>query len=616
MSTIPPLATSRDRDLPAPPLRSRHWLLRGFDLRRWDARTWDARTWDARTWDARTWDARTWRNNLRLTSALVLLSFVICHLFAHSLLIVSLNAANVAFDVTMYVWQTKIGTALLLAAFFVHYGNALWSIYVRQSLRLAPWQWTQVALGLSIPLLVMSHVMGTGVADNALGVTGSYKSVLIAHWVISPWHAIVQALAVLTVWTHACVGIHFWLRTKPRYVYWRPYLLAFALLLPAFALAGYIAAGNEVLRASRNPDFVAQVLRESHVTPQTGSEVAWLAELGIGAHLALIGLAFGGRELRLWRLRSRKLPRLTHASGRVMPISAGASVLETLRHEGVPHAALCGGRARCTTCRVLVTKGGEGLPPASGLEAAALARIGATPGMRLACQLRPTADISIMPLLAPDAGAAEGSLRGGFEGSERLITVVFVDIRGSTSLGESKLPYDVLFILNRFFHEMSKAVAATNGHYSQFTGDGLMALYGLDAADPATGPADALRGAHDMLARLGDLNHQLRGELSRPLRIGIGIHYGEAIVGAMGPPRSQIITAIGDTVNTCARLESLTKDHDCVVIISQRAAELAGLDVEGRELLQAAVKGRSAPVQFYALKTIADLTIAAQESQE
>ncbi len=133
MSTIPPLATSRDRDLPAPPLRSRHWLLRGFDLRRWDARTWDARTWDARTWDA-----RTWRNNLRLTSALVLLSFVICHLFAHSLLIVSLNAANVAFDVTMYVWQTKIGTALLLAAFFVHYGNALWSIYVRQSLRLAP----------------------------------------------------------------------------------------------------------------------------------------------------------------------------------------------------------------------------------------------------------------------------------------------------------------------------------------------------------------------------------------------------------------------------------------------------------------------------------------------
>jgi adenylate cyclase len=258
-----------------------------------------------------------------------------------------------------------------------------------------------------------------------------------------------------------------------------------------------------------------------------------------------------------------------------------------------------------------VTKGAEALEPAAGLEAAALSRIGATPGMRLACQLRPSTDISIMALLAPDAGAIEGSLRGGFEGSERLVTVVFVDMRGSTGLGEDKLPYDVLFILNRFFGAMAKAVAATNGHYSQFTGDGLMALYGLDAADPATGPAQAVRGAQAMLAGLGELNHQLRDELPAPLRIGIGIHHGEAIVGAMGPPRSQIITAIGDTVNTCARLESLTKDYDCVAIVSQRAAELAGLDATGLTLQLASVKGRSEPVQFYALKTLAELSSAA-----
>ena len=111
--------------------------------------------------------------------------------------------------------------------------------------------------------------------------------------------------------------------------------------------------------------------------------------------------------------------------------------------------------------------------------------------MRLACQIRPTADISVMPLLAADASAADGTVRGGLEGSERLITVVFVDMRGSTTLGEAKLPYDVLFILNQFFHEMTKALVATNGHYSQFTGDGLMALYGLYAADPTTGAADA-----------------------------------------------------------------------------------------------------------------------------
>ena len=121
------------------------------------------------------------------------------------------------------------------------------------------------------------------------------------------------------------------------------------------------------------------------------------------------------------------------------------------------------------------------------------------------------------------------------EGSERLITAVFVDLRASTTLGETRMPYDVLFILNRFFAEMTKALAKTNGHYSQFTGDGLMAIYGLDAGDPALGPVQALRGAREMLARLDQLNVQMQAELRQPLRMGIGIHYGEAIVGSMGP---------------------------------------------------------------------------------
>jgi adenylate cyclase len=99
----------------------------------------------------------------------------------------------------------------------------------------------------------------------------------------------------------------------------------------------------------------------------------------------------------------------------------------------------------------------------------------------------------------------------------------------------------------------------------------------------------------------------LRGDLPQPMRIGIGIHFSEAIVGAMGPPGSQIITAIGDTVNACARLESLTKDYDCAVIVSRRAAEMAGLDVKGRKLHQASVRGRTQTVEFYALKTMADL---------
>jgi adenylate cyclase len=134
------------------------------------------------------------------------------------------------------------------------------------------------------------------------------------------------------------------------------------------------------------------------VIAQKRDEVLKLEQLGVAIHLALVSLAFAARGVRGWRNRSRQLPRLAHASGRVVPITVGATVLETLRDHGIPHASLCGGRARCTTCRVLVTKGLERQPAPSALEANALARIGASPGMRLACQIRPRADIAVMPI--------------------------------------------------------------------------------------------------------------------------------------------------------------------------------------------------------------------------
>ena len=449
----------------------------------------------------------------------------------------------------------------------------------------------------------------TRIAESVLGVTSNYSSVLIIQWVLSPWLGVLQATAVLTVWVHACIGVHFWLRTHTWYTRWQALFVVLGLLLPTLALSGYVTAGNHVQRAATNPNYTKISLEDSGLTDEKRAEIGHVALTGSAAYLALVLLPFVGRGVRSWRYRRRRPPLLSHSNGSILPILPGATVLETLRENGILHASICGGRARCTTCRVLVTRGLDSLPEPSGLEARALARIGAATGMRLACQICPTADISVMPLLAADASAAEGMVRGGLEGSERLITVLFVDLRGSTILGEAKMPYDLLYILNQFFSEMTKALDATNGHYAQFTGDGLMALYGLNAKDPATGAADALRGAREMLARVAQLNSRLRGDLSQPMRIGIGIHFGEAIVGAMGPPNSQIMTAIGDTVNTCARLERLSKEYHCGVIMSRRAAEMTDLNVERRELHQASVGGREQIVEFYAMKTLGDLRV-------
>ena len=523
-----------------------------------------------------TWDVGTVRARLRLGSGLIMLAFVVMHLTAHVVLLISFDWADATLALLMTPWRTTAGTALLAAAFLTHYANALWSIYVRRSLRMPRWELWQLALGLSIPLLLARHVVASRVSELALGTSTTYSTIMLTFWHSRPWLGILQVLALIVIWLHASIGIHFWLRTKAWYRDWIIAFRAFAVLLPTLALAGFIAAGNQTLREAESPDYVRTTRERTHGTPETAAAVDHMTWAALGIHVGLVGLAFGARATRNWRYRRRAPPTLTHASGRRLTILPGATLLETLRDNGVPHASVCGGRARCTTCRVMVTKGLDTLPAPQPREQAALDRIKASPGMRLACQIRPTKDVAVMPLFAADASAIDGTVRGGLEGSERLITVVFVDLRGSTTIGEARLPYDVLYLLNQFFHEMTRALAATSGHYSQFTGDGLMALYGLHEADPRRGAADALRGAREMLAGLDRLNRQLRNEMSRPLKIGIGIHHSEAIVGAMGPPKSQIITAIGDTVNTCARLESLTKEFNVPVVVSRQAAEAAG----------------------------------------
>ena len=549
------------------------------------------------------WNTQDIRGQLRLGSGLTLFAFVVCHLSAHVTLLISVEFGNQVLSAFLYPWRTSFGTAILLAAFVIHYSNALWSIYRRRSLRMSNWERWQIVLGLSIPMLLTLHISGTRIAEATLATNPDYASVLISQWVRSSWLNLLQIAAVVTVWLHACIGLHFWLRTKLWYPSSQVYLMSGALLLPALAVAGFITAGNQFRRlAKSDPTTIQLLLDDSNTTEASVIAVSQIALVALVVHLFLTLLPLCARGIREWFAQRRSRPFLFYPNGRKVPIRAGATVLETLRESGIPHAAVCGGRARCTTCRVLVSQGFGDLLPPGGQEARALARIDAAPSVRLACQLRPTTDISIVPLLAADATPSDGLAKGGLEGSERPITVMFVDLRDSTLLGESKMPYDVLFLLNLFFREMTKAIVATNGHYSQFTGDGLMALYGLQAKDTVTGAADAIRGAQEMLSRLNRLNQDLRGEMSNPLRIGIGIHFSEAIVGTMGPPGSQIITAIGDMVNTCARLENLTKEYGCPIIISRSAAEAAGLDVSRMQLHDIFVKGRVASVEFYAIE--------------
>jgi adenylate cyclase len=307
-----------------------------------------------------------------------------------------------------------------------------------------------------------------------------------------------------------------------------------------------------------------------------------------GTIVALL-LARLGRNL--WR-RRHGLVRIGYPDGRFIDVAPGTSVLEASRLAGIPHAHVCGGRARCSTCRIRVRAALGSIDPPGPVEERVLRRIGATANIRLACQLRPKGAVAVTPLLPPFAYATDGQRRVDFEqGSEREIAILFADIRGFTALSEGRLPYDVVFVLNRYFATVGQAVETAGGRIDKFIGDGAMALFGIERG-PAAGCREALAAARLISERLVELNASLRGEIDRPLRIGIGIHCGPAIIGEMGFGGAAAITAIGDAVNTASRLEELTKGYGCELVVSEEVVGRAGLDLSAFPRHEIEIRGK------------------------
>ena len=538
---------------------------------------------------------------LRLATGLVLATYVVGHLANHALGVLSIDAQEALLDVLAPVWQSVPGTLILYSALLVHALLGLIALWRRQTLRMPAWEMVQLTLGLAVPLLLIPHVFASRVAAALTGTDTTYHAVIAGIWA-SPASMIRQPLLVVIVWVHLLVGLHYWLRLRPGYRRSLPILYPLAVLLPVLALLGFWGAGLE-LRAATGAGYGAAPGGYDSASPANRAAAA-LRELreqqALATYLGLLALVLAGRVLRRVVSETRRgTYRISHSNGRVVTAPIGHTLLEALRDAGIPHASVCGGRARCTTCRVRVDQGARALPPPGITELNALTRIDAEKNVRLACQLRPTRSLRITPLVEPHVGPGEIDALP-MPGRERSVAVMFVDLRESSRLGEQRMPYDVFFIINRFFAEMAEALAETGGYYSTFSGDGLMALYGASTG-LARACRDAMRGAIAIGERIARMNAALASDLGEPLRAGISIHAGEAIVGTMGPPATPLLSAIGDTVNVAARLEAETKRHHCVLVISSACARAAGVDLSAFPQHTATVRGRSEPVTYYAI---------------
>jgi adenylate cyclase len=306
---------------------------------------------------------------------------------------------------------------------------------------------------------------------------------------------------------------------------------------------------------------------------------------------------------------------------RAIEIEDDEIVLEASLRAGIPHTHICGGSARCSTCRVLIVEGLEFCSPRTSPEAELAKKLRLEPEIRLACQTQIAGGKVILRRLAIDSEDLETFNKQVAEdatanpvGKEKKLAILFSDIRGFTPFAESLLPYDVIYVLNRYFQKMGYVINRNGGMINNYMGDGFMALFGLENPDNAA--AQAVRAGVEMLEEIEKLNPYFETLYNHRLRIGIGIHCGLVVVGNLGESKTQTLTAIGDVVNFASRIESANKKVGTNLLISQETyEEVKEWAIVNRRVL-VEIPGKSGEYPLYEVVGMPPLPVEIEEVSE
>ncbi len=543
---------------------------------------------------------------LRLFSGLVLFTYAAFHFFNLSLGLVSIDAMLAFQDWRKLITRSLPGGIILYAALITHPLLAITRLAFRSTLKMPVWEMVQIIFGLLIPAFLVSHIVDTRIAFQIFGSDDNYRNVLGALWPQDGWD---KSLLLLLVWIHGCIGIHFWLRMKPLYRKMFLPLLVVAVIIPVLGIAGFSVAGRNVAIENAATENSARPGAEQAKTREENTaRLEQIDDILLVTFYSMLGLVFIIYGIGYVRRRYSSKINLNYVGGPNIKTPPGPNLLEISRIHAIPHAAVCGGRARCSTCRVYIAKGIENLPPPDATEAATLKRVGAGPQVRLACQIHPQHSMDVALLLRP-AGASritDTFLSGEAQGVERDMAVMFFDVRGFTALSADKLPYDVVFLLNQLFESVGAAIHANGGWIDKYLGDGLMAVFGRNC-DTKTACRQALEAARAIDLALDEVDEAWQEETGQRIKVGIGIHTGPLVMGRIGENDSAALTVIGSTVNAAARLEALSKEKSCQLIVSGELGRIAQVELGRFSRESATIRGLNKPLEVVIVPKARDL---------
>src|ERR1700719_58937 len=345
---------------------------------------------------------------IRLACGLVLFAYLLSHFVNHALGNISLDALATGVRYHAAFWKSVPIATVFYAAAAAHAGLGICALYQRRQFQWKAIEPIQLVLGLSIPALIITHLAGVRLDDVLFQHQKLYPQVLYSYWVVWPYKMWLMFIVLIVSWVHGCIGLYFWLRMKAFFGTAAPFLLAAAALIPTLAMLGLYQGGRRVVHDSDTAQWKADNLSRRQVGTAAEQDIIdSIVHYFLIGYVGLIGFVLIARRVRTLNERRGGMINLSYGNGRTVRVPKGLSVLEASLRNHVPHASVCGGRARCSTCRIRVIGDASSLPQPSPREAFVLDRVGATdPSIRLACQLRPTADLSFFQLFMPHTMSA------------------------------------------------------------------------------------------------------------------------------------------------------------------------------------------------------------------
>jgi adenylate cyclase len=245
------------------------------------------------------------------------------------------------------------------------------------------------------------------------------------------------------------------------------------------------------------------------------------------------------------------------------------TILESLLANEISHTNVCGGNAYCSTCRIMILDGIQNCSAPTSAERTLAKKLDFPVHVRLACQTKVSGDVMIrrMVLDNDDIDIVEGQLSKDAIGNEKTVAILFAAIRGVTNFDEVNFPYDIVYIMSRYFHGVNKVIKPYGGVTNNYMAGWFLSVFGLE--DPDISAERAVWAGLEILEFVKVLNVRLEQLSYKPIKVSIGVHYGSVMLVSVDPANPNFVTPIGDAVNFVNRIETANKKVGSDLLISE-----------------------------------------------